>query len=476
MSEITPRLGLPLVAANQAQKHVPVNEALIALDALVQISVLGRSLTHPPEKAVAGDRYIVGQGASDVWTGKDGWIACFNAGWTFTQALEGWLVWDAGAKELLIYSGESWQVFSGQADALNNITRLGVGTQADEVNPFSAKLNNALWTAREIDEGGTGDLRYVMNKQAENGILSLQMQTGYSARAEIGLIGDDDLVFKVSNDGSAWKEAFRVDGETGRVTFPEGGVREQLVQNRTYYVRPDGNDANSGRADTSSDAFLTIQRAFDVIATLDLGGFAANIAIADGTYTSGLIINKPWVGGNIVISGSLAAIVRTNGSCISSSGPLSGVVTINGLKLEAAGSNARAISHTNQGVIQFSGAEFGACVSAHILAGAPGAIVRATGNYTISGPSPTHWAASNGGYVNVAGRTISVLNEPAFSTAFANISALGLALINSNTFMGAATGARYSVTGNGVAVTGGGGANYLPGTLAGSTSAGGQYL
>ena len=43
---------------------------------------------------------------------------------------------------------------------------LGLGTTADASNPFSAKLNAALWTAKTVAEGGTGDLFYTMNKEA----------------------------------------------------------------------------------------------------------------------------------------------------------------------------------------------------------------------------------------------------------------------------------------------------------------------
>ena len=43
------------------------------------------------------------------------------------------------------------------------------------------------------------------------------------------------------------------------------------------------------------------------------------------------------------------------------------------------------------------------------------------------------------------------------------------------TFVGSATGARYSVALNGVIQTTGAGASYLPGNSAGSSATGGQY-
>lgn len=51
----TPNLDLPYIAAAQAQKHVTHNEAIRALDAVVQLSVLDRSLTSPPGSPAEGE-------------------------------------------------------------------------------------------------------------------------------------------------------------------------------------------------------------------------------------------------------------------------------------------------------------------------------------------------------------------------------------------------------------------------------------
>jgi Protein of unknown function (DUF2793) len=66
----TPHLGLPLIAAAQAQKHVTHNEALFGLDALVHLAVRDRDLATPPAEPDDGDRYIVPVGAVGAWAGR----------------------------------------------------------------------------------------------------------------------------------------------------------------------------------------------------------------------------------------------------------------------------------------------------------------------------------------------------------------------------------------------------------------------
>ena len=44
----TPNLSLPYIDVNAAQREVVHNEAIRALDALVQLSVMDRSLATPP--------------------------------------------------------------------------------------------------------------------------------------------------------------------------------------------------------------------------------------------------------------------------------------------------------------------------------------------------------------------------------------------------------------------------------------------
>lgn len=68
-SQTTATLGLPLIAAGQASKHVTHNEALDRLDLLTQCSVRSRTETTEPS-AQDGDLYILPEGKSGgSWSG-----------------------------------------------------------------------------------------------------------------------------------------------------------------------------------------------------------------------------------------------------------------------------------------------------------------------------------------------------------------------------------------------------------------------
>lgn len=218
MADTTPSLALPLLAAAQAQKHVAHNEALALLDALVQLAVIDRDLAAPPASPAEGDRYIVAANPSGAWAGWAGRVARYQDGaWLSLAPRPGWSAFVADEAEIYVFVGGAWTPFRAILTTLQNLTRLGLGTTADAANPFAAKLNTALWTALTTGEGGTGDLRYTLNKQAAGNTLSLLMQTGFSGRAEIGLTGDDNLHVKVSADGAAWAEALRIDRASGTV-------------------------------------------------------------------------------------------------------------------------------------------------------------------------------------------------------------------------------------------------------------------
>ncbi|SHF15352.1 Protein of unknown function [Ruegeria intermedia] len=219
MSDATTHLLLPYILAAQAQKHVTHNEALRILDGLVQLSVLDRDLATPPASPADGDRYIVASGASGDWAGWDLNVALWTDGaWLRLPPRIGWRAWVEDEGLLLVHDGAGW--VGTTPDALQNMALLGLGTTADASNPFSAKLNAALWTARPKAEGGTGNLFYTMNKEAAGDDLGLSLQTGFTTKALLGLFGSDGFRLAVSTDGSTFFDGFIVDNTSGIVDQP----------------------------------------------------------------------------------------------------------------------------------------------------------------------------------------------------------------------------------------------------------------
>ena len=127
------------------------------------------------------------------------------------------------------------------------------------------------------------------------------------------------------------------------------------------------------------------------------------------------------------------------------------------------------------GVISFQNVRCGACAGQQIRAEDGGRIV-CTGSYAVVGGGLAHWTLVANGVLRVQSKTITLSGTPAFAQGFCNPGFGSSAIVNGNTFSGAATGPRYAVDSNAVLYTGGAGASYLPGDTAGSATNGGQYV
>jgi hypothetical protein len=253
------------------------------------------------------------------------------------------------------------------------------------------------------------------------------------------------------------------------------GVRETLSANRTYYVRTDGSDSNTGLANTSGGAFLTISAAVNATAALDCRTYNVTIQVADGTYTGAIILKRTLGSGTFTIQGNSstpANVVISTTSSDAVYGDAAGPWTIKDMKLQTT-TSGYAINAGRQTNISYGNIDFGACAVDHISS-SMGAYIQAISNYTISGGCNRHWSANNG-TILCGGMTITITGTPAFGVAFASSSQGSLVQVWGNTYSGSATGSRYSASLNGIIQTFGAGATALPGNSAGSTATGGQY-
>jgi hypothetical protein len=118
--DTTSNLSLPYIVAAQAQKHVTHNEALRAVDAIVQLMALDKDLAAPPGAPVEGARYIVGPSPTGAWAGQADKIAAWQDGaWAFYSAREGWLAWVADEDRLYAWGGSAWTALP--AGTLDNV-------------------------------------------------------------------------------------------------------------------------------------------------------------------------------------------------------------------------------------------------------------------------------------------------------------------------------------------------------------------
>ncbi len=229
MSETTRRLRLPMIAANQAQKHVTHNEALFDIDAILHLHVEEKDALTPPAAPAPGARFLLGSAPTGAWAGHAGKVAAWEDGqWRFIAPARGWMA-SVGATAIVeLFDGAAWRPAFEQG--AQQFSSLGVNATPDATNPVAMKLNNVLAQARPAAEGGTGDVRLKLSKQATANTASVLFQNGFSGRAEFGLTGSDAFSLKVSANGTAWRDAMRIDQASGRVQFPfgvgGGGVRQ----------------------------------------------------------------------------------------------------------------------------------------------------------------------------------------------------------------------------------------------------------
>lgn len=115
MSQTT-HLQLPFLAAGQAQKHVTVNESLLRLDALVQLTALSATVSAEPGSPNDGDLYILPAGKTGAAWGAmaDGALAYYRDGvWEEITPRDGWRAFVADTGRMKSRQGGAWRVSDG---------------------------------------------------------------------------------------------------------------------------------------------------------------------------------------------------------------------------------------------------------------------------------------------------------------------------------------------------------------------------
>jgi hypothetical protein len=262
----------------------------------------------------------------------------------------------------------------------------------------------------------------------------------------------------------------------------------------TIYVNPTtGNDSNNGL--TAGTAFLTIQAAINAIyRNYDWNGYSCTIQLADGTYTNTGATGSflAYFGGmpfgmmafGLTLQGNPSnpqnvVLTSTNANSIAVDRTL---MYLNGLTIRATGGTwtinqiiGLGLNVSKGGWAQCSNMRFDNTGGMFSVRSDWNGVVVLTGtNNAITGSGTWGIAAGPFGTIYLSGATLNVTGWAATNSLW--YADQGRMEVVSVTFTGTATGQRYTAGYNGVIDTAGGGPNYLPGTIAGALTAGGQYV
>lgn len=200
------------------------------------------------------------------------------------------------------------------------------------------------------------------------------------------------------------------------------GVR--YVGGRTFYVRPDGSDTNTGLANTANGAFQTIQKAINAAYSIDAKGAVVQIQIADGTYAEGLniygrpvgafdngdqplrIIGNPTSPQNVAIRPANQDAIRIGDKA---------TVLFNGLTIGTTGASGNGIFASNEALVWHQNCRLDACAG-ETIATTTGAKVYAIGPTAVVGASQSFVHATNRSIVGFGGRALTFADGLNFAT------------------------------------------------------------
>lgn len=416
-----------------------------------------------------------GASSSTFWRGDGTWAAPAGSGDMLkSENLSGLANYATARSNLGVAIGSNVQAWDADLDAIAALAGTSGLLKKTAANTWSLDTTSYLSGTVAIANGGTGATDAATARTnlglatvASSGSAS-DLGSGTLPAARLPNPGSTTLGGVKSATATSTQRMTGVD-TSGNPTFSTDV--EVLTADRTYYVRTDGSDSNTGLANTAGGAFLTIQKGLDAAAVIDPAGYAVTVQVADGTYTDAITMNKTILRGPLTLLGNSATpanvvISTTSATCLTIYANFPSYFVIDGFKFTTT-TSGHGIYHSGAGEVRIQNLEFGAVAAGYtqINLDKPTARVIATGAYTISGGGARHVTANNGAFFMNFGGTVTLSGTPAFSSQFCYAVNNGLVRWSGNTFTGSATGSRYRAENNGTVILAG---QTLPGNSAGT--------
>lgn len=157
---------MPYIATQQSQKEVTHNDALNALDYLVQPSVIDHTLATPPSSPSTGDSYVIASSPTGAWSGYANGVAAWYAGWIIKMPETGWTVYTRSTNRVLYYTGSGWSTLSTPLMETTTTWNPGSistssGTTSSAVTMTGAALGDFVLVSASYDLSGIQATAYV---------------------------------------------------------------------------------------------------------------------------------------------------------------------------------------------------------------------------------------------------------------------------------------------------------------------------
>lgn len=289
-------------------------------------------------------------------------------------------------------------------------------------------------------------------------------------RANGSILFDGDLVtggiYVLVYDGSSFRAI--------TLTAPPA-----LIRPVTLYVNAAiGSDSNDGTANVAGKALASIQGAVDRAWSYGPGPYTITILVAAGNYAYVETPSRPGPKLDIQGTGAIAADVNIVASAgfdaFSTKG--TSVVNVSRVKVNNTTGSGGFVGY-DQSVLFVNNCETGPCSAAAVQAFGGASV--SLFNHRYSGSTFALYLSNVSGKLNIGGLHTITTPITVSCTAFAaNLGSIAVSVSNPLIYSGAGnvTGQRYLSATNAVIDSAAGGANFFPGTVAGSVGTGGQYV